>query len=651
MPVTKIKVHFKTVSVLDDSDWIWGAGEWTLHATVDGHSVGDSSREFSVHSGDTITPPEADWHRIVDVSGKGPGSTVEIRFKVIEKDVFCDDDLGEVRATVAYPFRTPVVDIRLQSPMLPGGWFHDDYRCYNLHIQVTIAEEFASTTTAGPTAIPVTRAVAGGAVFTTVKGVAFTPRIDICPVIPVPAPPAFMPRRPVMPAGMAVGVVPPAASVAAAPAAPALNAMANPSLIPILDAANPNLANLCANLAVTFYEPGNIETDKLFWRVAAGPAVIIGPNRGLNIQVRGTGAAADTMATFEVRWDSDTGPILATYRAWVGKLGTLPYRVTALNGTIPALNVAALMPSATIQSIMQVTQAILYQAGIMLVPDTNVAAFEGAALYPAGNANAIFQVTVASNNHTRLVNNNMVSRSTRYNFRPGVINFAIVHSTLDSAGGINGPAAAVERNGIAGVAAAVSLIKGNRFYKGGAVGSTKDLAGSPSTSWVDPSGEGTDPAGVKVTLKTISPTDRVKQAAPMDKAFVTARNTAAPPFTGAMMGQLYAAHVPAVWGQAQVAAGAWTAAQYIWKCGINIAHELGHILGLNHRGQGGYPGPPVPPLSTDGIDCTNAAGVMKGHPWNENVMCYGYFALIPPLPHDIDLIQTSVVRTHPAITY
>jgi hypothetical protein len=648
MPVTKIKVYFKNLDVLDDSDWLWGAGEWTLHATVDGTAVGNSSREYSVRTGDALPLPEADWSTIVDVSGKGPGDKVVIRFKVIEKDVFSDDDLGEVTAEVAYPFRNPLLDLRLRSPLLDGGWFFDDYRCYVLNIQVTIAEEFASTATAGPTSIPVTRTVAGGATFTTIKGVAFTPRVDVCPVIPVPAPPGFLPRRPVLPAGLAVGAVTPAASIAAAPSAPTLNAMANPSLIPILDAANPNIANLCANLAVTFYEPGNIETDKLVWKVASGPAVIIGSNRGLTIQARGTPVGADTLAVFEIHWDSDAGPLLATYRAWVGKVGTLPYRVTVLNGSTAALNVGAIVPSATIQSIMQVTQAILYQAGIMLVPDTNVTGFEGATLFPAGNANAIFQTNVTNNAHTRLVNNNMVSRSTRYNFRPGVINFVYVHSTLDSPGVVTGPAAAVERNGIAGVPAPVSIIKGNRFYKGGASGSTKQLDGSPSSSWIDPSGVGLDPAGIKLTLVTIDPTDRVKQAAPMDKSFVTARNTSAPPFTGAMMGQLYAAHVPALWGQAQVTAGTWTAAQFIWKSGINIAHELGHILGLAHRGAGWSA---TAPLSADFMDCKNQLGVMKGHPWNENVMCYGYFALTPPLPHDIDLIQTSVVRTHPAITY
>lgn len=640
MPVTKIKVRFTSVDVLDDSDWLWGAGEWTLQATVDGHVVGDPNHEFGVHSGSGLNLPEVQWSHIVDVSGKAPGSSVEIRFKVIEKDVFSDDDLGEVRATIAYPFRNPRIDKSLLSPLIDGGWFCDDYRCYRLHFCVTIEEEFATSTTSGPTAIPVARTVAGGATFSTVKGTAFVPRIDVCPVVPMPASPGHMPARPALPAGLAAAAVPPVSTVTAAPTAPALNSMPNPSVIPILASGDPNLANKAARLAVTFYEPGNLDVSRLIWNVASGPAEIVGSPRGVFVLARGTGSAPDTMAVFEVRWETDSGPVLTTYRAWVGKVGTIPYRVNLLNGSTPALNVAGLMPPATVSSIMQVVQAIIYQAGILMVPDTNVTGYEGATLLPAGNTNAIFQLTVAKNQHTRLVNNDMVSRSTRYNYRPGVINIAFVHSTT----GTN--AAAVERNGIAGTASGTSVIGGNRFYKTNGVGGTKQLDGSPSSSWIDPSGVGLDAAGVKQTMKTIEPTDRVKQAAALDKSFVTARSTAAPPFTGAMMSQLYACHVPALWFLNAVP-GTWTQAQYIWNCGINIAHELGHVLGLAHRGSGWSA---TAPLSGDGMDCKDQNGVMKGHPWAENIMTYGYGSTVPTA-HDLDLLQASVVRAHPGITY
>jgi hypothetical protein len=333
----------------------------------------------------------------------------------------------------------------------------------------------------------------------------------------------------------------------------------------------------------------------------------------------------------------------------VGKLGTLPYRVNFLNGTGGLWQVTGIMTSAQANSILQVVQAIVYQAGVMLVPDTNVTGFDGATLFPAGNTNAIFQLTVSANRHTRNVNHNIISGATRYNFRPGVINFAFVHSTVQT------NAAAVDRNGIAGSANKTHWVGGKLQYAAGGKGSTKQLDGSPSTSWIKPSGVPTDPAPVKWTLTTIEPTNRVTQASGVDAPYVHARNSASPPFTSAMMGQLYGCHVPVVWDRGNLvgigaAPPAWTVAPYEWNCGINLAHELGHMLGLAHRGSGWSA---TAPLSADGMDCvdqTLPAGVLKGHPWSENLMTYGY-GMATPLAHNIDLIQASVVRTHPAINY
>jgi hypothetical protein len=363
---------------------------------------------------------------------------------------------------------------------------------------------------------------------------------------------------------------------------------------------------------------------------------------------------ADTMAIFEVRWENDSGPLLATYRAWVGRVGTLPYRVTFLNGTGGSWPVATTMTAPVANNIMGVVKAIIYQAGILLVPDPDPTPFNGATLFPPGNADAIFQTTVSNNRHTHNVDHNVISASTRYNFRPGVINFSFIHSSWPQL-----RAAAVERNGIPGTPRKTAWAKGKLWYTGGAKGSTKDLDGSPSASWIDPSGVPNDAKGKKWTMKTIFPTDRVKQAKGLDKAYVSARNTKKSPFTAAMMGQLYACHCPVTWGRGNIVAvppnpPVWTQAQYEWNCGLNLAHELGHILGLAHRGCAGYKPLPVPlPASmpsADGMDCADTKGYVKGHPWEENLMTYGY-VMTTPRAHSIDLIQASVVRTHPAITY
>jgi hypothetical protein len=639
MPVTKIRVHFARLDVLDDSDWLWGSGEWKLHANVDGHAVGNSSHQFTATVGTPIILSAGSWSRVVDVSGRGPGSNVQVRFRVIEDDVFSDDDLGEVTASIPYPYRNRLLEIPLDSPMLPGGWFHDDYRCYRLHLRVTIEEEFASTTTTGPQAIPVTRTASGGATFSTVKGTAFTPIVEICPVIPTPQFPVHMPTRAILPAVLAAGV-PNHQNLATAPSAPNLNALPNPTVIPVLSATDPNLATLAARLEVTYYEPGNLDPNSFVWTVATGPAVIIGSNRGLSIRARGNPVASDTQVLFEIHWDSPSGPLLARYRAWVGKVGTLPYRVNILNGSTAALNTAGILSPATCHGIMQVAQAIFYQAGIRLVPDPTNTAFDGAALTPAGNTNATYVINLpaARNRHTRNVHTNAICRSTPYNFRPGVINVNIVHSTS------GGFAVAMDRNGIGGVASAVTIFKGVRYYKWNGSGVKKPFKSDPSPSWIKPSCLLKATGSLQHTLVTIEPTDRVKQAGNMDKTFVKARNKASPPFTGAMMNQLYACIVPARWAPA-----GWTAAMLTWQQGVNISHEIGHILGLAHRGSASQ-NTVYPAKSLDGWDCVDQNGNTVGHPWNENVMTYGYFSMTPR-NHDIDMVQASVIRTHPAIAY
>jgi hypothetical protein len=139
-------------------------------------------------------------------------------------------------------------------------------------------------------------------------------------------------------------------------------------------------------------------------------------------------------------------------------------------------------------------------------------------------------------------------------------------------------------------------------------------------------------------METISPTDRIKQGRKLDVDFVKARRKVDPSFSAAKMGELYSCQCPARWSNG--------ASNYVWQCGINFAHEIGHVLGLAHRGSGGNSTGP----SADKMDFSSSAG-KRGHPWFENVMSYGYANIDPPLAHDIDLLQASVARRHPAIDF
>jgi hypothetical protein len=609
MPVTKIKVSFDRVYVRDDGD-VWGDGEWKFTASVDGVAVGEPDHEFCAVERTWIDLPADKWSREVDVSAKGPGSKVLVRFSGVDVDVFSDDKLGEVSAELKYPYRREST-FALASPRMSGGLFFPDYQAYMVQITVKVVEIVATTTLTGPTSISVARAADGSSTLSTIGGTPVTPRIEVCPIIPVPAN-AFtrLPQRPPQPAGLAAGAPTAHAATVAMSPAPALNAIVNPSLIPILSASDPNLGSKIARLAVTYAEPSNLDLSLLTWHIVSGPCVFEGGNTGPEVKVRGTGSAADTMAEFEVRWDGATGPVLAKYRAWVGKVGKVPYRMNLLDGSTAASMASNVLTPTDVDGHMQVVRVIYWQAGLLWEADSSATTFDGAT---ASGTTGVYNVNVAANNQTVNVNMNSVPAATRYNFRPGIINIAYVRSTLQ------GRAVASDIQGVSGA--------------------NVELDGTPSTSWVKPSGVPLDKAAVKVKLKTFPSANRQKNGGPGDKAFIKARNAADATFTAATMRQLYACMVPSDWWSPDAQD----------QSGCNLAHELGHVLGLQHRGSGDAN---FPPKSEDGINSPDLKGKTRGHPWFENVMTYGYGGnAAPPLNLDIDLIQTAAIRKHPAIVW
>jgi hypothetical protein len=611
MPVTKIKIKFDRVWVDNDGD-VWGDGEWKFNAQIDGTQVGDPNHEFNAVEGQWIDLPEAQrWFKEVDVSAKGPGTTVRATFSGVDVDVFSDDDLGQVTAEFAFPYRAERT-FPLTSPTMPGGFLRSAYQAYKLQITVSVVEMIATTTLSGPTSISVSRQADGSSTLSTINGTAVTPRVEVCPVVPVPAN-AFtrLPQRPALPGGLTPGAATAhAATIPLSPAPAALNALVNPSVIPILAATDANLDNKVARLAVTYVEPGNLDVNMLTWHITSGPAVFVGENRGPLVKVRGTGTAADTMAEFEVRWDGQNGPLLAKYRAWVGKVGRIPYRINLLDGNNAASMASSLLSPADVDGHMQVAKVIYWQIGLLFEADTNATLFEGAV---ASGTTGVYNVTVLSNNHTRMVNMNLTPAATRYNFRPGVINIAYIRSTVQQRA----------------VASDIQGVSGN----------DENLDGTPSTSWVKPSGVTMDAAAKKVTMKTFSSSKRQQNKGPGDGGFIVGRHTNDASFTAATMGQLYACMIPSDWWQPNRQD----------QSGVNLAHELGHVLGLRHRGSGDSGNPP---RSDDGVNSPDLKNKTRGHPWHENIMTYGYGGNAdPPINLDLDLIQAAVVRRHPAIVY
>jgi hypothetical protein len=631
MPITKIKITLQAVCVNDGAD-IWGEAEWMFNATINGKSVGDPAIKWVAEEREVITLPDSDWSAVIDVSAKSkPTDTVKVSFSGKESDTNGDRDLGKVSYTFKYPFSKDQA-IRLKSPKLPPG-----VRYYSLRLKMEVVEIKATKALKGLKSVAVSRQHDGSSTFTTVGGKQFVPRVEVCPVVPVPEAPSKLPKRPDI--STALGLTPGKDTPESQPIElwplPDPNALCNPSLIPILKKSDASFNSKVARLAVTYLEPGDLDTSFVSWHVKSGPVEIVGSNKGPEIKVNGTGAgAADELAELEVRWDGEKGPLLCTYRAWVGRVKRFKYRINLINGNDTSKQVV--FSGADYESQIKIAGIIYWQAGIELVPDDNTTCWDGASSTdPSGAAlpKGVFNVPVTDDTWTVNVNNFVPTIATRLNFRPGVIHAVYVRSTK------TGRAAATDIQGVDGKDYEMPL-------------------GKPTSSWVIPSGipPDKDPT-TKLKLVTFPSSNRLSNKAfdkvtltgrmaakfgvklGSDDDYVKARQKVDPGFTPADMGRLYAAVLPSDWAQTGTDSSA----------GVNAAHELGHVLGLQHRGSG-EANLPGSILSNDNINSEDTSGKQRGHPWDENVMTYGYTSP-PPRALDIDLIQTPVLRKHPATYY
>lgn len=612
MPVTKIKVTFNKIYANDSGDII-GAGEWRLTAKVDGKPVGNPNQVFEVRDKDTIKLPEDKWSIEVDVREKKTTDKIDISLSAIDEDVLSDDDLGEAKMTLKYPFMKEYDNQPISSPVIKGWLFLPDHQYFQVYVSVKIIEVKATTKPDKTKGILVSRQNNGSSTFTTVSGNAVEPRVEVCPVVPVPMAPAKLPPRPAALVTYAAEMEPGVETEWAKPLtlAPgmALNDLANPALIPVLKPTDPDLDTKAAKIAVTWHWPGDLEVSKLTWHVKDGPIAIVGSNQGIWVKVRGTNAPSDQMATLELRWDGANGPLLATYRAWVGVVKEVLYRINIIDGLNKASN-PALSPQlspADVNAHMQMARILMWQSGIDFQPDPNATCWDGATT--TGIA-GVFSVTAQKNTWTNNVSSDAFNPiATRLNFNPGVFNIAYVTSTT------GGNAVATDVPG---------LQKTNETN-----------SDTPSASWVLPTGVPPDVASKPVKMKSLEPHVRSNSS---DSAYVKERKKVQASFTtNDIRNRLHGLIYPSNWGTAL--------GNQHPRWAQNLAHELGHVLGLLHRGSGGHiNGGSVPGiLSDDGVDSTDLSNKKRGHPWFENVMGYD-----TTRGFDIDLIQTPVVRRHPA---
>lgn len=569
----RIKVIFKRVRVLKDADW-FGSGEFIFTARVAGRNVG-TSQVFDAIEGQNIVLDEAVWSAVVDVTNL---ASVVVSFEGEDEDVFFNDNLGSVNYT-------------LRAPWQQREFTHNtEYFSLTWGVEIEVEGSFGRH---APGEVYACRENNGSLDCTTVSGAVIPARMEIHPVRPVP-PTASLPPRPALPSGTAELSVVNGALTAVTPTSD-INVVPNPSVIPILTPAQAN-AQTAARIEFTYYRPNTLNfTDndaRLEWTavaITAGAAVsFVGQPRGLKVFVYGTAAG---MIRLEVRF---RGALFATYRALVLPMKQVTCRFNILNGptnTGPNASQPLATP-ANVKDHFDIANRYLRQMGLELVLDTNNTKTHNAT---DTTIPGIFRIRVSTGT-TRNIVNAMGLRATRLNYRPGVMNFAYVHSEIT--GNILGAATDFPSSTIA------PAVAGGR--------PTLTDSGNPSDSWALPSGVAPDAAAAPVTITLINAFQR-------------------PGFP-----QLFAMYVTGAGNDPSILANQQTYAQ-------TICHELGHILNLGHRVERTVP---VTAADPTGLAANGVYWDGLNHPPNENIM---HWSLSGTIEQDFDILQTRAARRSPLV--
>lgn len=374
------------------------------------------------------------------------------------------------------------------------GLFENSCRHYTVRyrVEARVQGDFAIHP---PDTVFATRSHRGGVTYTTVSGRVRLSRIEICPVLPVP--PTGLPPRPVFPT-----TAPPARThgrKARLHPGDAVNGIENPSWIPILTQAQANSTNT-AKLKVTYYRPRTLRftanDPRLEW--SAEPANRIrflnNENHGRTVQVYGTGrtTSADINVVFTLKFE---GEECAKFRTILGPLKTIPCRFNIFKGPPgPAEDPNRHRPTVTpadIRCQLEVANMFLRQSGIQLQLDSNTTRNTdrpGGGNPPltvtASETAGIYSVTVPSGQTRNAPWNSVWLQA---NYRAGVMNFCYLKSsTLSDALGFafkwpEHPS---------------STSANNRW--------SFQESGTPSSSWIQPSGNLPDRAARTVTMKVIA---------------------------------------------------------------------------------------------------------------------------------------------------
>jgi hypothetical protein len=528
---------------------IVGKTDWKLTAKIDGHEVGDSSKKFEMFDG-MFHVLLGSWSKVVKISS---AKTVKIEFAAKESSLLLPDDYGSVTHTLRWPF--------WQTLYLPlsNGKFEVAVRVL-LSVRGKIKHH-------APNEIFAARTVAGKLEATTVSGTPVRSRIEICEVRPLP-PVADMPKR--LPVrgkvtfksdrGINIKSTDP------------INVLPNPPVIPIIARAKASKKN-AARIEVTFYQPDTlaftVDDARLTWKVSGAGAVdFIGKPNGLRVHVYGT-RAGDIKLQLHYQ-----GSVAAEYRGIVKRLKKVKCRVNLLDGGV---GYRTKVGSRAALGHILVANRYLRQVGVRLSLDaSNATPNKQGATSVSRRRRGIFRVQLprAQRGDARNVGGSGNPRSLRYNFLPKVLNIVYLRSLT--------PSSTIGR--VYARPANMSPIPAGKSYP-----QMKD-SGSPSTSWIKPSGVWPAKNAKTQTMECMD-----------GKTDPAAADLWALALSNGNSGWL----------------------QY----GYSLAHEVGHMLGLAHRES----------ASTGDLLPDSKVNVM-------------YATNVPLRRQDLDVIQARAVHNSPMLT-
>ena len=286
----------------------------------------------------------------------------------------------------------------------------------------------------------------------------------------------------------------------------------------------------------------------------------------------------------EIRWDGKGRPLLALYRARVGKPKYVWFRANIIKTTDASVSSPTTTPDQVKEQVAY-NNVMLWQAGIKLVPDPDPTPYNGAK--KEKDHEGIFTIESATN-YTCNVTDAPSIVAPILNQRSGVFNVAYIH-TVKNKPTLNG--------------------KATDRRKSAETDGEVPLGGSPSTSWVQPTGVYPDADGDVITMKTMATSN--------------GRNAAAEELAGDKQ-------IDNVCGCIMTQKAA-TARKHHARPRTRTRPRL------HHRGCGGD----EVPHSTDGVNHLAGPSKIAGHPWIENVMTT---ARTPT--GGLDLVQTQVMRQH-----